>query len=79
MAPAPSALGQQAPAPGPAASAPKADILFAVSATRAVLTASALELTHVAPEVLFLRHQRRRGRLHHRCGAGRPRVHLAVS
>ena len=53
LAPAPAMPGQQALALGPAAPAPTADILFALSATRAVLTANALELTDVAPEVLF--------------------------
>ena len=42
-----------APAPGPAGAEPPANLLFTVSAPRAVLTAGVLELQNVASEVLF--------------------------
>ncbi|KAK9821975.1 hypothetical protein WJX81_008402 [Elliptochloris bilobata] len=56
QAAAPSAAGmhtQQGMAPGPAPSEPMADILFTISAPRAVLTADALTLMDVASVVQF--------------------------
>ena len=52
---------QQGIAPGPAPAEPAANILFTVSAPRAVLTASALTLMNVSPVVQFYTSQSKAG------------------
>ncbi len=46
-------LGSSAPAPGPHAGAPPADVLFTLTATGATLAADTLTLTGVADAALF--------------------------
>lgn len=54
-------LGSSAPAPGPQAGAPPADVLFTLTATGATLAADTLTLTGVADAALFSTADRQTG------------------